>query len=681
MADVRIDIESELHRTREDLDSINQKLDQLTDKAGKADDKMQKLSDRAVAAGKKMSLYVTAPILAAAGASIKLGMDAVESRNLFEVSMGAMTQAADRWSANLSDKMGINRYESQRLIGTFNVMLKSLGQNEEAAFDMAKGMAELGYDMASFFNLEPEEAFDKLRAAITGETEPLKRLGIVVNETTIKQWALNNGMIKQGQVLTESQKIVARYNVIMERTAAAQGDMARTLDSPANKLRILKSRITETATEIGIKLLPAFEKILGHVEKAVKWFSDLSDANQKQIMTLAGIAAAAGPVLITFGKLIKLAPKMRAAFAMMTGPLGIIVTAAAAAGAALDHFIDKSIEKSDQEIEAMVGAASSHADYWAFRKKLIDEEILTVDEFKEIYEKHGRDYKRVMVAISKLPEYEYLRDAWTGMSETVKEESTEMADDFDVATARMKIAALSLQLELDKWKLPKIVKSPEELLSQIGFTGLDETFQAEWDKTMFGAEESTNKWLNNLVGALDTSESHTKESMEKSGEWQNEFFNEAMALGSMFASQSKELAYAMAIVNVAQAVTKALAEYPPPFSFIMAAAQAAAGAIQIAAIASQPIPSADKGAYFPEDTLVQAHKEELISPIPIMKETFREVIRESGPTENHFHIMIPNQLDPYSADRITKDQIIPQILASLDENRNLKTWQSRLRIR
>lgn len=643
MADLKIDIRTDLHDADDEIRDVDNALEDLEDQAERSAKRMKTIGDSMVGVGKKFTLFLTAPILAAGGAAVKMAMDAVESRNLFEVSMGKMTAAAEKWSVHLSEKLGVNRYESQKTIGTFNVMLKSMGQNEDAAFDMAQGLSQLGYDLASFFNLEPEDAFLKLQSAISGEVEPLKRLGIIVNDTTIKQWALNNGMIKQGQQLTENQKIVARYNVIMERTRDAQGDLARTLDSPANKLRLLKSRMTETAVELGTKLLPLFEDLLGIIEKGVKWFSDLSDANQKQILTLAGIAAAVGPVLLSFGKLIKLAPKMRAAFAMMTGPLGIIVTAAAAAGAAIDTLIDKSIEKSDQEMDAMVQASASHADYWAFRSKLIDEEIVTVEQFKEIYEKHGRNYKRVMVAIANLPEYEYLREAWKNMGKTVEEESQEIVEDIDYMAITAKMKLLELKLEMEKWKIPKLVKSPEELLQNIGFTDFDETFQAEWDASMSGAEERSNEWLNKQLESFGIYGAQKKDMFAKAEKQEASFYDVAGVLGSQFAGRSKEISLAMAIINTAQGVTKALSAYPPPMSFIMAAAQAAAGAVQVGTISSQSIPSAAEGGVLPRDMLIQAHKEELISPVPLMKETFREVIREplaTAPAINHFHIYI-----------------------------------------
>lgn len=428
MADMKIDIRSDVHDAPEDLRGVNQALDAMEDKAEAAGRKLKAIGDKAERIGKKMSLFVTAPIIAAGGAMIKLAMDAEESRNLFEVSMGDMTDAAEAWSAHLSDALGINRYEAQKTIGVFNVMLKSMDQGEKESYDMAKGLSQLGYDMASFFNLEPEDAFLKLQSAIAGEAEPLKRLGIIVNDTTIKTWALNNGMIKQGETLTEAQKVAARYNVILERTTLAQGDLARTLDSPANKLRILKSRVTETAIEFGMKMMPTFEKLLKLVEKGVKWFGDLSDSSKVLTIKIAAVAAAMGPLLIVAGKFIQMAPEIGKAVKAMSGPFGILVASLVAAGAAIDYLLKKSIEASDAQIAATMESTSALEESTALRKSLIKDEIVTVEEWREIFNKHGRDYSRVMRAIATLPEYAELREHWEGMTETITEKVDEMVN-------------------------------------------------------------------------------------------------------------------------------------------------------------------------------------------------------------------------------------------------------------
>jgi hypothetical protein len=253
--------------------------------------------------GKSLSLAFTLPLIAIGGAATKMAMDAVESENLFEVSMGGMAQAAREWSKELSKSLGVNQYESRKVIGTFNVMLVSMGQGKQAAYDMAKGLTQLAYDMASFYNLKPEEAFQKLQAGISGETEPLKRLGILISEETINHWALTHGIIRQGEALTQNQKITARYNSILEQTKMAQGDLARTIDSPTNQLRLLKSRAQETAVTFGMLLLPVMSKLTEFARSATEALSNLSDAQKKTTVHVLTWVAIIGPSLYVIGKL------------------------------------------------------------------------------------------------------------------------------------------------------------------------------------------------------------------------------------------------------------------------------------------------------------------------------------------------------------------------------------------
>jgi hypothetical protein len=286
-------------------------VDRLTSGAekslGKLSNSLGTFSDKMTRTGKTLALSVTAPILAIGAAAVKMAMNAVESENLFEVSMGNMAGAARAWSVDLNKSLGLNDYEIRKVVGTFNVMFTSMGLGEKAAFDMAKGLSQLGYDMASFYNLKPEEAFQKLQAGITGEVEPLKRLGIVVNETTIQHWALTNGLITQGQTMSEQQKIYARYNVILDATSKAQGDMGRTIESPANQLRILQGQVQKAAIELGTSLLPVMKTVMGVVKDGIAWWNGLSQAKKDFIIKAAGVAAALGPVLLLLGKFASLA--------------------------------------------------------------------------------------------------------------------------------------------------------------------------------------------------------------------------------------------------------------------------------------------------------------------------------------------------------------------------------------
>lgn len=276
------------------------------------------ISKKMATAGKLMTLGITLPILGIGTAMAKTAMEAVESENLFEVSMGNMAKAARDWSVELSKSLGLNQYEIRQNVGTMNVMLKSMGLAEDASYDMAKGLTQLAYDMASFYNLNPEEAFQKLQAGITGETEPLKRLGIVINETAIKTYALKEGIIEQGETMTEQEKILARYGAIMEFTSAAQGDLARTMDSPSNKLKILQSRVKETATSFGMLLLPTVSKFLDIANTWAEKIQGLSEDKKQLIIRIALLAAAIGPAMIAISKMIQVVVGLRNAILLLS---------------------------------------------------------------------------------------------------------------------------------------------------------------------------------------------------------------------------------------------------------------------------------------------------------------------------------------------------------------------------
>jgi hypothetical protein len=259
-------------------------------------------------AGVGLTAGVTVPIVAAGAAVFKLGVDAVESESLVSVAFGDMRASADAWSKGLSNDLGLNQFEMRKMAGVLFTMTTGMGLGRQAAFDMSTGLSKLAADMASFRNISIEEAFNKLRSGITGETEPLKQLGILVDEATVKTYAYSTGIAKQGAELTAQQKVLARYQAILAQTKNDQGDLARTMDSPANQLRIMQTRIEEAATSLGIALLPMIQKGIGLltslvpvVQTVVQWFSALPAPVQYFVVALLALAAAVGPLLLLLG--------------------------------------------------------------------------------------------------------------------------------------------------------------------------------------------------------------------------------------------------------------------------------------------------------------------------------------------------------------------------------------------
>ena len=276
--------------------------------------KMAAISQKMTSAGLKMSLAVTTPLILIGKNALTSAQDVVESENLFTVSMSKMADSAREWSNEYAKSVGLNEYNVRKSIGTFNVMFDSMGLGTQKAYEMSKGLTSLAYDMASFYNLDVADAFQKLQAGITGEIEPLKRLGIVVNETAVATYAYTHGIADQGEQLTEQEKIMARYGKIMEATSKAQGDLARTLDSPANQMRIFKEQIQLAMIELGKGLIPVIQQVIKVIKPYIEKFTNADDSTKKFVITLGLILTAAGPVLIFLGNAAKAVGTLNTAF-------------------------------------------------------------------------------------------------------------------------------------------------------------------------------------------------------------------------------------------------------------------------------------------------------------------------------------------------------------------------------
>lgn len=232
--------------------------------------------------------------------SIQSGMDAIESDSLFETSLAANADAVRAWSDEVSSVLGLNAVAVRKNTGTIFNMTSSMGIAEENALKMSKGISLLSEDMASFYNLDSEEAFNKLKAGITGEAEPLKALGILVDENTIKQVAYSEGIAENGAELTQQQKVLARYVAILKQTGNAQGDLARTMDSPSNQLRALKSQVTQLGISLSNFFIPVVKAVLPWVSaftqvatQALNKLKPLADALAKFLGVSSGGSASA----------------------------------------------------------------------------------------------------------------------------------------------------------------------------------------------------------------------------------------------------------------------------------------------------------------------------------------------------------------------------------------------------
>lgn len=328
-------MENELKSTTKELKEKSSAWYKLSESMDKAGEKMKAVGDKMSSAGKKLTTAVTLPLVGIGTAATKMAMDAEESENLFEVAMGTMAGDARKWSEETSKALSLNAFNVRKNVATYNSMLTSMGLASEESLKMSEGLTQLSYDMASFYNLKPEEAFEKLKSGISGEAEPLKALGILVNDNTIKTYAYSNGIAKQGEQLTEAQKVQARYGAILDATKNAQGDLARTMDSPTNKIRAMKEQAQQIGIQFGQILIPILEKLIAVIKPLMDKFQGLSKEQQEQIIKIGLIVAAVGPIILIIGKVVTIIGTLFSIVSTVSGAIAAAGGASAAFGAVL----------------------------------------------------------------------------------------------------------------------------------------------------------------------------------------------------------------------------------------------------------------------------------------------------------------------------------------------------------
>ena len=186
----------------------------------------------------------------------------IEDLNLFTASMGKYAEEAQNYAEAVSEALGIDPGEFMRNQGVFNTIISGFGVASDKAYLMSKNLTQLGYDISSFFNISFEDAMQKLQSGISGELEPLRRLGYDLSVARLQEEALALGIEKKVSAMTQAEKSQLRYYAIMTQVTTAQGDMARTLNAPANQLRVLQAQVTQCARALGNIFIPALNAVL-----------------------------------------------------------------------------------------------------------------------------------------------------------------------------------------------------------------------------------------------------------------------------------------------------------------------------------------------------------------------------------------------------------------------------------
>ena len=215
---------------------------------------------------------------------IKESNEYIENVNLFTVSMGDYANEAQEYAETISDAMGIDSGEWMRNQGVFMTLATGFGVASDRAYTMSKNLTQLGYDLSSFFNMSYEESMQKLQSGLAGELEPLRRIGYDLSQAKLEATALELGIDKAVSSMTQAEKAQLRYDAIMTQVTVSHGDMARTLNAPANQMKVLKSQFNMAAREIGNIFIPALNALLPYLIAGAKIVRILAN----EIATLVG---------------------------------------------------------------------------------------------------------------------------------------------------------------------------------------------------------------------------------------------------------------------------------------------------------------------------------------------------------------------------------------------------------
>lgn len=296
------------------LKNIERQMAKTTDKikrqTAKAGESFKKLGSRISDVGKKMMslgtrglITVTAPLALLGRKFINAASNYQESVNKVDVAFGKASQSVQDFAKTAGENFGIDRGRALDMAAMFGDMATGMGINRDKAAGLSKTLVSLSGDLASFKNISVDRASIALSGVFTGETEALKRLGIVMTQANVEEFARNRGIKKSIKDMTQAEKVMTRFMFVMAASKNSVGDFKRTQDSYANSVRIMQSSFNDLAISFGERMLPTATKFANALANIFLMINKLSPQTKDLIIKIGALVAAIAPLLIALGGL------------------------------------------------------------------------------------------------------------------------------------------------------------------------------------------------------------------------------------------------------------------------------------------------------------------------------------------------------------------------------------------
>jgi phage-related minor tail protein len=295
-------------------------------------EKFKEIGSKITDIGKSMTTHLTLPIAAAFTAAGKAASDYEENLNKIDVAFGTSAQAVKDWANNAMEQFGLSKVAATDAASSFGALAKGIGLGDSAAAEMSIRLAGLSADLGSYFNQANDVSAKALEGIFTGETEALKKFGVVMTQTNLEAFAASIG--KTYSEMSEAEKVQLRYNFVLQQTTDAQGDYARTSDGTANSVKTFQAALEDLAVTFGQEVLPIITPIIQGLTNIVKAISALPEPVKKAIVVIGMVVAAVGPLLVVIGSVIGAIGNIMTVLPGLAGALGAGGVATAATGAA-----------------------------------------------------------------------------------------------------------------------------------------------------------------------------------------------------------------------------------------------------------------------------------------------------------------------------------------------------------
>lgn len=286
-----------------DLRGFSTEMQNSMRRIGAFGDQMTKL-------GKSMSMYVTAPILAGGAAAIKFASDYEESLNKVDVAFGDSSAQVKNFAKDTLETYGIAEGTALDMAAAYGDMGTAMGLTQAKASKMSTSLVGLAGDIASFKNIGIDQANTALQSIFTGETESLKKLGIVMTEANLQEFAYSKGLKVKIKDMDQASKVNLRYAYVMNASANSVGDFARTGGGASNQMRIFQESLKQVAQQFGAVILPIFTKGITFVNSLIKSFSGLTEETKITVVSISAVVASIGPLLSVLGSLMTFVPNV-----------------------------------------------------------------------------------------------------------------------------------------------------------------------------------------------------------------------------------------------------------------------------------------------------------------------------------------------------------------------------------